>query len=88
MTYKLRTKTDLWPYADAVRGADGIIETRRRYSEFVDLSQELLGKYAQQSARVGAAPNPLVGVLSLPPLPPKLLFANTPQARRGGWAGG
>lgn len=81
MTYKLRLRTDLWPYADATRGADGVIEARRRYSEFVELSQQLLAKYAAQSARVGASPNPLEGVLSLPPLPPKVLFANTPQAR-------
>lgn len=75
MTYLLRTRTSLWPYADAARSAHGEIEVRRRFNDFTQLRAELVAK--AQSAD-GASPRAaaLAGALSLPPLPGKVLFAS------------
>jgi hypothetical protein len=82
MTYLLSVTTDLWPYADAERNADGALQVRRRFNEFAELRAELVARAAVHEEASPRGGNPLAGVASLPALPPKALFASQPAVRR------
>jgi hypothetical protein len=80
MTYRVRTRTTLWPYADAARTEDGCLEVRRRFNEFAELRAEL-AKRAAAHEEASPRANPLAAVAALPSLPQKALFASTSSVR-------